>query len=113
MGKVECGRIDLENIEVVKLIIEKLEVQDEVLSGEPRYEIKDNNGNVIATNCTIELVTSVLQEGTPLNKALFDKIENNFTSIRSEFSGESFKKYLEKRDIGVSDRYFEYILEVN
>lgn len=100
MGKVECGRIDLEDIEVVKLIIEKLDVQDEVLSGEPRYEIKDNNGNVIATNCSIELITSVLQEGTPLNKALFDRLDNVLVVLGGKENGEDFKKYIETGEYG-------------
>lgn len=49
-----------------------LEVKDEVLNGEPLYRGKDKNGNILFDEITIEMITEVLQEGTPLNKALFD-----------------------------------------
>lgn len=81
------------------MYIEKLSVQDEVLSGEPKYEIKDNNGTVIATNCTIELITSVLQEGTPLNKALFDKVDNDFHMLKRSMIGNAYKEYALSRGI--------------
>lgn len=76
------------------MYIEKLEVKDEVLSGEPRYEIKDNNGNVIATNCSIELITSVLQEGTPLNKALFDKVDENARRMNLKNVGNTYLAFI-------------------
>lgn len=51
-----------------------IDVKDEILGGEPLYRIRDNNGNIKVDNCTIEMITEVLQEGTPINKALFDSI---------------------------------------
>lgn len=78
------------------LSIAKLEVKDEILSQEPLYEIKDSTGKVVATNCTIELITSLLAEGTPVNKVLFDKIDSNFENIRRNDMGKSiafFEKY--------------------
>lgn len=51
-----------------------LEVKDEILEGEPRYRIRDKNNNIINDDVLIERTTPVLQEGTPVNKALFDKI---------------------------------------
>lgn len=50
-------------------------VVDEVLAGEPRYNIKDNGGTAIYSNVQIELATTVTTAGTPLNKALFDSIQ--------------------------------------
>lgn len=51
-----------------------IEVKDEILNGEPKYRLKDENGNVIYDNFSIEQITPVIQEGTPLNKVLFDSI---------------------------------------
>lgn len=76
------------------MYIEKLEVQDEVLGAEPRYEIKDNSGNVIATNCSIELITNILQEGTPLNKALFDKIDENERKMNLKNVGNTYLAFI-------------------
>lgn len=40
-----------------------IEVKDEILSGEVRYRIRDDNGNIIFDNLTIEQITPVVQEG--------------------------------------------------
>ena len=74
----------------------RLEANDEVLNGEPLYEIKDGTGKVIGTNCTIELITSLITEGTAINKSLFDKIDLNFENVRRSTLGRSitfFEKY--------------------
>lgn len=42
-----------------------IEVQDEILSAEPSYRISDENGNVIHDKVFIEMITEVLQAGTP------------------------------------------------
>lgn len=55
--------------------IESLEVKDEILNGEPLYVIKDSSGKVIYDNVKLELKTPLIQEGTPINKSLFDKID--------------------------------------
>ena len=34
--------------------------------------MRDANGNIVLDNISLEMITPVLQEGTPLNKALFD-----------------------------------------
>lgn len=52
-----------------------IEFKDEILNGEPRYNVRDDGGNLIHGNVSIELSTEVTQPGTPLNKALFDKIQ--------------------------------------
>lgn len=58
-----------------------LEVKDEILSGEPLYTIKDGNGNILYDNVKLELKTSTIQQGTELNKVLFDKIDESFKNI--------------------------------
>lgn len=50
-----------------------LNVKDEILTGEPKYKIKQNDATLY-DNVTIEMVTPVQQEGTPINKELFDTI---------------------------------------
>lgn len=50
-------------------------VIDEVLAGEPRYNIKTDGGSSIYNNVQIDLATNVTTAGTPLNKALFDSIQ--------------------------------------
>ncbi len=54
-----------------------IEVKDEKLNGEPKYRIRDGEGNIVVENATIEITTEVVQEPTPLNKALFDSINND------------------------------------
>lgn len=50
-----------------------LNVKDEILTGEPKYKIKQND-TTLYDNVTIEMVTPVQQQGTPINKELFDTI---------------------------------------
>ena len=53
-------------------------VIDEVLNGEPLYQIIDEvTGKVISGKAKIFLTTPVLQEGSPINKALFDSIKGD------------------------------------
>ena len=50
-------------------------VIDEILNGEPRFQIVDKTtGKVITSNAEISLITELLQKGTPIDKALFDSI---------------------------------------
>lgn len=53
---------------------------DEVLASAPRYNIKDNDGNMLFSNVQTELATGVQTQGTPLNKAFFDSIKNDINS---------------------------------
>lgn len=53
---------------------------DEVLASAPRYNIKDNDGNMLFSNVQTELATRVQTQGTPLNKAFFDSIKNDLNS---------------------------------
>lgn len=73
------------------MYIEKINVQDEILdtSGQldskPRYRIRDNNGTILYDNVTLEVATPVTQEGTAIDKALFDKVDDNFDEVDAEF----------------------------
>ena len=53
------------------------EILDEVLEGEPRYTIKENDGSVFQDNMDIVLRTPIVQEGTPINKKLFNNIQGD------------------------------------
>lgn len=70
-----------------------LEVKDEILEGEPLYIIKDSNGNIIYDNVQLELKTPLLQEGTAINKQLFDKINEGFTNIKGQKKGNSIAMF--------------------
>lgn len=60
-----------------------IEIKDEILNtagqpdNAPRYSIRDNNGSIIYDNVQLELKTPLLQEGTPINKELFENFYNN------------------------------------
>ena len=53
------------------------DIKDEVLSGEPRYTIKNSSGNVLSDNVDISLKTPITQEGTPVNRALFRNLQGD------------------------------------
>ena len=53
-----------------------LEIKDEILESEARYRIRDNQGNIIFDNLTIEQITPIIQQGTPQNKVLYDSIKS-------------------------------------
>lgn len=57
-----------------------LDVKDEILESEELFQLEDKNGNVILDNVRIKMKTPILQEGTPLNKVLFDSIKNDILS---------------------------------
>lgn len=57
-----------------------IEIKDEILNDEPFYRIRDKNGNILFDNLTIEQITPVVQEGTPINKVLFDSIQADLNS---------------------------------
>ena len=59
-----------------------LSVVDEVLSGSPAFKIIDNaTGTVLYADVSIELITTVLTQGTAISKALFDSIATDITNI--------------------------------
>lgn len=51
-----------------------IDVIDEVLSDKPTFTIKNSAGEILHDNVQIELKTPVIQEGTPINRALFQSI---------------------------------------
>lgn len=63
-----------------------IEVKDEILNGEPKYEIRDVDGNVIYTGISIEMITPLLQEGTPLNSKLFESFLEEIDQNLKELS---------------------------
>lgn len=70
-----------------------IEFKDEILNGEPRYRLKDSQGNIVADNLIIEQITPVIQEGTPLNKGLFDEMDdriNKAKGVHSQVGGTLF-----------------------
>ncbi len=66
------------------------EFKDEVLdtSGQsdnnPRYRIRDNNGTILQDDVQITLKTPVTQEGTAINKAMFDELQGDIY-VSSQF----------------------------
>ena len=53
------------------------DILDEILESDPRYTLKENNGNIIQDNVDIVLKTPVMQEGTPINRALFRNLQGD------------------------------------
>lgn len=53
------------------------EIHDEILSDLPKYTIRDKTGNVVTDDADIALKTPVIQEGTPINKALINNIQGD------------------------------------
>lgn len=65
-----------------------LNVKDEILTGEPKYKIKQND-TTLYDNVTIEMITPVQQQGTPINKDLLDEIQgakNKTTTFNADGS---------------------------
>ena len=52
-------------------------IYDEVLNGNPKYILRDSNGNVLEDDVDIALKTPVVQQGTPINKALIENIQGD------------------------------------
>lgn len=53
-----------------------LDVKDEILAGEPKYRIMQND-TILYDDVAIEMTTEVQQQGTPINKALFDLVSKH------------------------------------
>lgn len=89
-----------------------VQVQDEVLGESAKYDVLDETGKVIHTNCSIELVSEILQQGTQLNKAFFDKYYSAVNYNLNKESGESLRRYLKDGDIGLGLKFGQYYGEV-
>ena len=53
------------------------DIIDEVLESEPRYTLRDSVGNVLNDDVDIALKTPVVEEGTPINRALFRNLQGD------------------------------------
>lgn len=80
-----------------------LEIKDEVLSGEPRYTIRDNQGNILQDNVDITLKTPIIQEGTPVNKVLFDNLKVDIVGSTLLMNGGTEKKYTISGELKYAD----------
>ena len=58
-----------------------LDFKDEILEGNPKYRVRDENGNIIVDNASIEMITNIMQEGTLINKKLFDNIQEEINVV--------------------------------
>ena len=63
-----------------------IDVKDEILETEPRYRIRDKNGNILFDDLSFEMITPIIQPGTPLNKNFFDSIKRDISSCLNENS---------------------------
>lgn len=63
---------------------------DEVLASAPKYTITHSNGST--EEVSINLSTAVTTQGTPLNKALFDKIDKYLCPARNDYNVVRFNK---------------------
>ena len=95
-----------------------LEIKDEILTGEPRYRVRDNNGNIIQDNVSIEQITPALQEGTPVNKALVEGLQQEMLSdtkllVAEYTSTEELKEIkIEGLDIDADGGVYDVLLSV-
>lgn len=89
-----------------------IDIKDEVLDtslqpdNNPRYTIKDNNGKVINDNVQIDLKTPVVEEGTPLNKALVKDLRKLYVSYNKNadiYYGTEEERVFEKEDLVIQD----------
>ena len=52
----------------------KQEWKDEILNGAEKYRITRSDGTIIAENVSIELISQILQAGTPITAERADQI---------------------------------------
>jgi hypothetical protein len=82
------------------MYIKKINVQDEILdtSGQldskPRYRMRDNDGNILQDNIQLEVKTPVIQEGTAINKALFEEVDEGFRKLSLKSIGNTYLAYM-------------------
>lgn len=79
-----------------------IEVKDEILNGEPKYRLRDNNGNVIYDNVSVEMTTPVIEEGTPINKALFDNLKGHIEAT-SNYAEPSLSQFISGYEMVAGD----------
>ena len=86
-------------------------VVDEVLAGDPRYKITYND-NSTATGVKIDLETAVTTQGTALNKALFDSIQSDITSLNNNKLNVSAKATQSQAEAGTNNTNYMTALRV-
>ena len=78
--------------------LEMINAVDEVLDGAEKFNIIKADNTTLAINCSITLATPLINEGTKLNKELFDKIDRNFQRLvrllNSKKVGDDYFKFL-------------------
>ena len=72
------------------MYIEKINAQDEILEGSPKYNITDNADGTK----NIELANTVIQEGSALNKVIFDKVDEGFRKLSLKSIGNTYLAYI-------------------
>lgn len=60
---------------------------DEIINGQPKYNITDN----IDGTKNIELANEIIEQGTPLNKSFFNKLENvlSYNEITGQYNSQT------------------------
>lgn len=72
------------------MYIEKINAQDEIIEGSPKYNITDNTDGTK----NIELANNVIQQGSALNKVVFDKIDEGFRKLSLKNIGNTYLAYI-------------------
>lgn len=72
------------------MYIEKINAQDEIIEGSPKYNIIDNTDGTK----NIELANNVIQQGSALNKVVFDKIDEGFRKLSLKNIGNTYLAYI-------------------
>lgn len=85
------------------------DIIDEVLESEPRYTLRDSVGNVLNDDVDIALKTPVVEEGTPINRALFRNFQGDlYTTDRyNTITGYETTKVSGSGNYWYSNRYKE------
>lgn len=65
----------------------KQEWKDEVLNGAEKYKITRSDGTILAENVSVELITQILQAGTPITAERMNHIEDGIAGITPESIG--------------------------
>lgn len=83
------------------MYIEKINAQDEIIEGSPKYNITDNADGTK----NIELANEILQAGTSINKALFDKINEGFRILERKNMGQAYLNYINLSTLQIEGVY--------
>lgn len=73
-----------------------LDIKDEIINGEPKYNIVDKNGNTINENVFIDLANDVIESGTELNKENLSIIQQTSRGLIKKFKKEDVMNSLKE-----------------